>query len=122
MTHTTLASIDDKPKIGPKRHSSTPLGQWLPRARDVVNRWKRGVDFAVVMQAFEELGADGQRHGIPPKELLQELSHLMAIADFRGCRPAVPGLDPSSQSSVGLKTCADFARYYLIRGYQDSLR
>ena len=85
--------------------------------------WTAGQEFAQVMQTFSELGREGQRFGVPGRELLHALSILMAACNTCDAgSTATADLGVETHSLRPLDSFHDFAKYYLIRGYEDSTR
>ena len=98
------------------------IRDWLERALGGLAMWDSGADFSTVMHVYIDLGREGQQHGIPPKELLGVLA---ALADARGAQRCGEEWESGIYLQSALKpldTFCDFAKYYLIRGYQDSSR
>jgi hypothetical protein len=106
-----------------QRLGDAELRSWCEQVVRGVKLWIGGQDFAQVMQTFSDLGREGQRIGIPGRELLHALSILMDACETRDAGSVeTPGIVVETQSLRPLDSFHDFAKYYLIRGYEDSTR
>jgi hypothetical protein len=78
--------------------------------------WLAGRDAESVNVIYYELGRAGAASAIPLPELIRALILILNLSRAVICSAAeVSGSEP-------LLTFCDYARYYLIRGYQDALR
>jgi hypothetical protein len=74
------------------------------------------------MHVYIDLGREGQQHGIPPKELLGALAALVDACGAQRCGEEWESGIYIQSALKPLDTFCDFAKYYLVRGYQDSSR
>jgi hypothetical protein len=103
--------------------SYAELRSWCEQVVAGAAMWTSGEEFSRVMQVFSDLGHEGQRHGIPARELLHCLDVVMSVCDPESEPSEVaPGVFTSSPALRPMDNFHDFAKYYLIRGYEDSAR
>ena len=99
------------------------LRTWCKQAVEAVAMWTAGQDFAPVMHAFAAMGREGQRLGVPGRELVHAID---VIIDACHGIHSIPGVGsqpfPGSHELRPLDTFTDFAKYYLIRGYEEGSR
>lgn len=109
----------------PEMHRLQPaeLRHWCERAIAGIAMWASGQEFAEVMNTFSELGHDGQHLGIPGRELLHALTILMSVYEAHDIEQEMAlGAVSRNESLRPMDSFHDFAKYYLIRGYEDSNR
>ena len=101
----------------------TELQSWCTQVNDAMTLWTAGQEYVPVMHAFTELGREGQRHGVPGRELVHALAAVINACNSVQPRNGI-GDEPSPtyRALRPLDTFFDFAKYYLIRGYEESSR
>jgi hypothetical protein len=101
----------------------TELRKWCEQVVNAITMWAAGQEFAPVMHAFTVLGREGQHHGVPGQELVHALA--LVIDACKGV-PHIAGMEPGTLPDARrlrpFDTFMDFAKYYLIRGYEESSR
>ena len=94
------------------------LTAWCTEAESGLQMWVAGQDSAIVDRIYYELGRAGAASGVPIQELLRGLVLVLNLGRKQSCM-----MPPSSTgASDPLAAFCDYAKYYLIRGYEDALR
>jgi hypothetical protein len=102
------------------RLSDAELSHWCTRIESGLHMWVSGADSAAVIPIYYELGRVGAASGIPSRELVRALAVVLNLA--RQELRKQPNEPADCDVSEPLTTFSDYARYYLIRGYEDALR
>jgi hypothetical protein len=100
--------------------SDVELSEWCSRVDSGLQMWVAGRDSAAVIPIYYELGRAGAAAGIPSSELVRALGLVLNLA--RQELRKQPNEPADCDVSQPLTTFCDYARYYLIRGYEDALR
>jgi hypothetical protein len=95
------------------------LTEWCTKAEAGLQMWVAGRESTAVNLIYYELGRSGAASGIPVAELIRALILILNL----GRRYVYPvQRSTGADASDPLTTFCDYAKYYLIRGYEDGLR
>ena len=96
------------------------LTEWCRKAESGLLMWVAGDDAATVDRIYYELGSIGAASQVPVRELIRALILVLNLG--RRCLYPHSSMPTSPDSSDPLAPFFDYARYYLIRGFEDARR
>jgi hypothetical protein len=93
------------------------LKQWCRQAASGLHMWVAGQDSTAIDLVYYGLGRAGAKSRIPVRELVRGLVIVMNLGRDRVC----PGIS-AREMSDSIAMFLDYAKYYLIRGFEDAQR
>lgn len=100
--------------------TDTELADWCLIAQSGQEKWAAGQQSSAVNSLFYELGRSGAARGVPLRELVRALILVLNLCRAADCGQQYLPIETRPLDPV--LAFWDFARYYLIRGYEDRTR